>query len=128
MGVGVAVHYAGHCRVLTCLGSGDFEGAYRYASAISPAGTLGSHVPHALWVTMDMVEAAVHTNRTAEAAAHVQAMREAGIAALSPRLALLAGGSAALCAVSDDEAVRFLSADGHAQGVRQFIGGGLTQD
>jgi DNA-binding CsgD family transcriptional regulator len=55
---------------------------------------------------MDMVEAAVRTNRPAEAAAHVQAMREAGIAALSPRLALLAGGSAALCAVSDDEAVR----------------------
>jgi DNA-binding CsgD family transcriptional regulator len=105
-GVGVAAHYAGHCRVLTCLGSGDFEGAYRHASAISPAGTLGSHVPHALWVTMDMVEAAVHTNRPAEAAAHVQAMREAGIAALSPRLAQLAGGSAALCAVSDDEAVR----------------------
>lgn len=105
-GVRVAMHYADHCRVLTCLGSGDFEGAYRHASAISPAGILGSHVPHALWVTMDLVEAAVRTNRPAEAAAHVRAMREACIAALSPRLALLAGGSAALCATSDDEAVR----------------------
>jgi DNA-binding CsgD family transcriptional regulator len=105
-GVGVAVHYASHCRVLTCLGGGDFEGAYQHASGISPAGILGSHVPHALWVAMDLVEAAVRTNRPDEAAAHVRAMREAGIAALSPRLAVLAGGSAALCETSDDEAVR----------------------
>ena len=47
---------------------------------------------------MDLVEAAVRTGRQAEAAAHVAAMRDAGIAALSPRLALLSGGSAAIAA------------------------------
>lgn len=50
---------------------------------------------------MDLVEAAVHTRRTAEAEAHVRAMRKAGVAALSPRLALLVAGSAALVAPDD---------------------------
>ena len=50
---------------------------------------------------MDLVEAAVRTGRRAEAAAHVAAMRDAGLAALSPRLALLASGSAAIAAPDD---------------------------
>src|ERR1019366_146447 len=56
------------------------------------------HVPLALWAAMDLVEAAVRTGRPAEAAAHVTAAREAGIAAISPRLALLASGAEAIAA------------------------------
>lgn len=97
------VVFANHARTLAALSGGDFESAYRHACAVSPAGELASHVPHALWVTMDLVEAAVRTGRQSAAQAHVRAMQEADIAALSPRLALLAGGSAALCA--GDEAV-----------------------
>ncbi len=88
--------YALHARGLAALGRGDYEQAYRHATAISPPGTLASHVAHALWVTMDLVEAAVHTGRLAEAAAHVGAMHEADISALSSRLALLVAGSEAI--------------------------------
>ncbi|WP_432845782.1 ATP-binding protein [Amycolatopsis sp. CA-161197] len=105
-GVGAALHYARHVRTVAESGRGDFENAYQNATAISPAGTFASHVPHALWVALDVVEAAVRTDRQSAAAAHVRAMQEAGIAALSPRLSLLAAGSAALCAIDDDEAVR----------------------
>ncbi|GHH73511.1 LuxR family transcriptional regulator [Streptomyces sulfonofaciens] len=104
-GIETAVHYARHARAVGALGCGDFERAYHNATAISAAGTFASHVPHALWVAMDVVEAAIRTDRQGEAAAHVCAMRETGMAALSPRLALLAGGSAALCATEDDEAI-----------------------
>ena len=48
-----------HARSLAALGRGDFEEAYRQASQISAPGTLPSHVPHALTVLMDLVEAAV---------------------------------------------------------------------
>ena len=41
---------------------------------------------------MDLVEAAVRTGRHSEAAAHVTAIRTDDVAALSPRLALLAAG------------------------------------
>ncbi|MCX4766756.1 AAA family ATPase [Streptomyces sp. NBC_01275] len=106
-GVLGAVAFADHARVLAELGAGDYECAYRHAVAISPAGRLASHAPQALSVCMDLVEAAVHTRRAAEAEAHVQAMREAGVAALSPRLALLVAGSAALVAPDDGAVGRF---------------------
>jgi len=47
---------------------------------------------------MDLTEAALRTGRQADAAAHVAAARETGIAAISPRLALITGGSAAMVA------------------------------
>jgi DNA-binding CsgD family transcriptional regulator len=54
---------------------------------------------------MDLVEAAVRTDRHAEAAAHVAAMHRYGIARISPRIALLAGGSAGLAARHDQAAL-----------------------
>jgi DNA-binding CsgD family transcriptional regulator len=94
----MAVHRVGS---LAALGRADFEEAYREATAISPPGVLASHVPHALWTVMDLVEAAARTGRHQEAAAHVSAMREARIAEISPRLALLVNASAALAAPAD---------------------------
>ncbi|HTW41733.1 MAG TPA: LuxR family transcriptional regulator [Solirubrobacteraceae bacterium] len=90
--------YAWHAQALAALGRGDFENAYRRAAQISPPGTFTSHVYSALHVPMDLVEAAVRTGRTQEAAAHVAQMRALDIARLSTRLALLAAGSAAIAA------------------------------
>jgi len=93
----LSVHYGSlRARALAALGRGDFEQAYQFAVAISPPGKFASHIGEALFVCMDLVEAAVRTNRPAEANAHVAAMQEDGIAALSPKLALLVAGSAAL--------------------------------
>jgi DNA-binding CsgD family transcriptional regulator len=100
-GAGQAEVHARHVRLLAALGQGDFEGAYQHAAAISPPGVLASHVPLALWVAMDLVEAAVRTGRHAEAAAHVTAIRDAGIAAVSPRLELLATASHAITGPDD---------------------------
>jgi DNA-binding CsgD family transcriptional regulator len=95
--------YAAHARALAALGHGEFENAYQHAAVVSPAGELASHVPHALWLIMDLTEAAVRSGRHAEAASHVAAAREAGVEAISPRLALITGASAAI-ASPDDEA------------------------
>jgi DNA-binding CsgD family transcriptional regulator len=102
-GVGGVLYYAAHARSLTALGQGDFDEAYRQAASISPPGTFVPYNGYALWTAMDLVEAAVRANRPAEAAAHVAAMREADIAALSSRLALLANGSAAMAAARGDD-------------------------
>ncbi len=101
---GLAAHHVGS---VAALGRGDFEDAYQHATAISPAGILASHVAYALWVLLDLVEAAVRTGRRAEAAAHVAAMGEAGIRAISPRLALITAGAAAMVAPHDQAAARF---------------------
>ena len=99
--IGQADAAAHHVRSLAALGRGDFEDAYRHAAAISPAGVLAPHAGYALLVLLDLVEAAVRTGRRAEAAAHVRAMRDADIATISPRLALIAAGTAALAAPGD---------------------------
>ena len=91
----LAAHQAG---ALAALGRGDFEEAYQEAVAISPPGILASHVPYALRVPMDLVEAAVRTGRHREAAAHAAAMRQAGLGRISPRLTMLTNASAALTA------------------------------
>ncbi|MEV0904475.1 ATP-binding protein [Streptomyces hokutonensis] len=101
-GVGSYLSCASHARALAALGKGRFEDAYRHACAISRAGELASHVPPALLVVMDLVEAAVRTGRTSEATAHATAARDAGIAAISPRLALLVRASEAIAAVDHD--------------------------
>ena len=103
-GVGSYLSCASHARALAALGQGRFEDAYRHACAISRAGELASHVPPALFVVMDLVEAAVRTGRASEATAHATAADEAGVAAISPRLALLVKASSAIAA-DDQEAL-----------------------
>ncbi|MFE3261897.1 ATP-binding protein [Nocardia sp. NPDC059091] len=95
-GVAAATVFAQHPRVLATLGAGDFEAAFHHAAAVSPPGVLASHIPHCTWVMFDLVEAAVRTGRIGEARAHVEAMDAAGVAALSPRMALLVAGAEAL--------------------------------
>ncbi|MCT9082904.1 helix-turn-helix transcriptional regulator [Streptomyces fulvoviolaceus] len=94
-------HFALHMTALAALGRGDHEEAYLDASAISPSGVLASHAPLALWVPMDLVEAAVRSGRRAEALAHVAAMRQTGLPGISGRLALVTAGSAAIAAPED---------------------------
>ena len=99
--IGQAELAARHVRSVAALGRGDFTGAYQHAAAISPAGVLASHVGYALWVLLDLVEAAVRTGRRAEAAAHVQAMRDADLGAISSRLSLIVTAAAALTTSRD---------------------------
>ncbi|MFD8079809.1 response regulator transcription factor, partial [Streptomyces sp. NPDC059718] len=115
-----AAHYAHHAAGLAALGRGDFTGAYSHATAISPAGHLASHAPHALWATMDLVEAAIRTNRHHEAAAHAAAMREAGIAALSSRHALLTHACTALTTTDDHQALHLFTHALQIPGARRW--------
>ena len=104
---GIVQSFARHARGLAALGRGDCEAAYHELSSISPPGTLPSHVPLALWTVLDMVEAAVRTNRPAEAVAHGDVVRAAPVAALSPRLALVSPGAAAIASADGDDIAFF---------------------
>jgi DNA-binding CsgD family transcriptional regulator len=102
--VGAVLRLAAQVKTLAAVTGGDFEAAYQAATMITPAGELADHVPHALWLTLDLTEAAVRTGRPAEAAAHVAAVRRLGVAAISSRQALITDGAAAIAA-PDHEAV-----------------------
>ncbi|SNS25104.1 regulatory protein, luxR family [Geodermatophilus saharensis] len=100
-------HAAARARALAALAAGDVEEAYRQGTAVGPPGLLPPHLPVALEVPLDLVEAAVRTGRRAEAAAHAAALRELEVVRLRPRPALLAAGCAALAAPDDRAAACF---------------------
>jgi DNA-binding CsgD family transcriptional regulator len=102
--VGIVQMFARHARGLSALGRSNFEEAYQQLAAITPPGALPAYTAYALTIPLDLVEAAVRSGREHEAAAHVRAMRDADLAALSGHLALKTAAAAALCA-SDDDAV-----------------------
>lgn len=106
-GSGIAATFAHHVRTLAALAIGDHDVAYLNAAAISPAGVLAPFAPHALWVLFDLVDAAVGSDRPADAAAHVAVMQQANLAAISPRLALVVAGSAAIAADAPDAGILF---------------------
>lgn len=100
-GVLVASAYCSHAKALAALGRGAYEDAYQEAASISPAGTLPSLRAHALWVILDLVEAAARTGRTAEAAAHAAVVSRLRVKDLSGRLALVANAAQGLAAERD---------------------------
>ena len=96
--------FAVHSRTLNYIGQNQYEAAYREATVYNEPGTIASHIPHAMWTSFDLVEAALKTDRRAQARAHASAMRETDLPALSTRLALLTAGAGAMVA-DDDEFV-----------------------
>jgi DNA-binding CsgD family transcriptional regulator len=95
---GAAETLAHHVLAVSAIGDGDYDLAYQQACAISPAGELAPFAPQALWVLFDLVEAAVRSDRLAEAQAHVAVMDERCIADISTRLGLVVAGCRALTA------------------------------
>jgi DNA-binding CsgD family transcriptional regulator len=100
-GFGVVDRYVAQAAGLCATGRRDFDTAYRLYASISPPGTFAAHEPFALWVMMDLVEAAERSGRHAAAVAHVEAARDIGIARISPRLALLCSASEAMVTSGD---------------------------
>jgi ATP/maltotriose-dependent transcriptional regulator MalT len=101
-GAGITIQFAHHVRALVYLAGGDPDRAYHEAAAISPAGTLAPYRPHALWVLIDLVEAALRSGRVEEARAHVAVMVRERVGRLSSRLALVAAGCAAMVADGEE--------------------------
>ncbi len=95
---GAALFFARHTAALAALGAGDAERAYRDLTDVVPAGSLPDGQPGALWVTLDLVDAAVRTERMAEARAHLRAAAEARIDIISPRQRMLVKAAQALVA------------------------------
>jgi DNA-binding CsgD family transcriptional regulator/tetratricopeptide (TPR) repeat protein len=108
--VRAAEFFAYHARGLNFLAHVNYESAYQQEILLSPAGTLAPYAPQALWGCMDLVEAAVRTNRFAEATAHVAAVQEANVSALSSRLALFSAAAAAIVVQEDDRAEELFEA------------------
>jgi DNA-binding CsgD family transcriptional regulator len=108
-GIELTQAYARYARATAALAQGDYEDAYLQTSRINPPGTPSPGIP-GRWMVMDLVEAAVRTGRADQAGAHVAAAQQAGIARISPRMALITAGAAALAAPDHDAGPLFEAA------------------
>ena len=106
-GVTFMLGCANYAYVLAALARSDFQNAYHLATRISPAGQVPDRDPFAAWVVLDLVEAALRTDRPDDAAAHVHAIKEAGLSALSSRTSLLSTAAMAMTAPDDEARVLF---------------------
>ncbi|MFQ6397532.1 LuxR C-terminal-related transcriptional regulator [Nocardia sp. KC 131] len=88
--------YSSHIRCLSALGRSSFDEAYRRAAAVNSPGGFPRYTPHALWLVLDLTEAAARSGRMVEARAHAEAAVEAGVSGLSPRLLMLTKAALAL--------------------------------
>jgi DNA-binding CsgD family transcriptional regulator len=91
-GANLCRYCADHVALVAAAGRADFEAAYRHATAIPKDFCL------ALWSYFDLVEAAVHTGRLAEARAHVAAVQDLHLGDISPRHGALLLAAQALAA------------------------------
>ncbi|MFF5083939.1 LuxR C-terminal-related transcriptional regulator [Actinoplanes sp. NPDC000266] len=98
--VGFLLQFAEDIGVLSALSSGDYETAWTYASGITAPGTFPPYAQHAPRMLLDLVEAALHTGRDAQAEAHATAA--ATLRGISPRLDLLVEGARAMTAPSSE--------------------------
>ncbi|GAB2442165.1 helix-turn-helix transcriptional regulator [Nocardia tengchongensis] len=98
-------HYASHIRCVRALGNSDFADAYRHAVAINPPGVFLPHNPHAVWLVLELTEAAARSGRVQDAQAHARAAKAAGLEELSPRLAMVTIAALALAHPEDGAAL-----------------------
>jgi DNA-binding CsgD family transcriptional regulator len=92
--------FARYARAFAALGQGDYEGAYVQSVRITPRASISPGLIGA-WMLLDLVEAAVRTGHADQARARVAAAERAGTARVSPRMALVTAGAAALTAPDD---------------------------
>ncbi|BCB92000.1 helix-turn-helix transcriptional regulator [Phytohabitans suffuscus] len=114
--VGFLTEYAEAIGAAAALSEGDYETAYAYAAGITAPGGFARYSQQAVRTLLDLVEAAVHTGRHEAARAHAEAARDAGLPALSPRLALLTAGALAITAGQDEAGALYAAAVAHPAG------------
>ncbi len=104
------IHDAHHARFLAALGRGDHDDALSDPGAVPRQGAVRIGNPAVLRSSLNVVEAAVRAQQFAAATTHASALAEAGVARLSPRLALQVASAEALVAPDERAAELFQAA------------------
>jgi DNA-binding CsgD family transcriptional regulator len=100
--MGLAELAGHHAMGLSALSNRDYDEAFGHLTKVTSPGSVRPFAPHALWVTLDLVESAVQTDRLSEAQQHVDTCKKLKLSALSSRQCLLIGTAEALVSSGDD--------------------------
>ena len=96
--IGAATNFVLQIRNAAATAEGDYEESFRLLEMITPIGSLNYRMSSPAATLMDLVQAAMRTDRQQLAQQHVQAAQEAQIPRLSPYFAMLVDAAAALAA------------------------------
>jgi DNA-binding CsgD family transcriptional regulator len=111
--------YCAHLRAVVALGQGRPQVALREAQIVAPIeaaseinpmqpdGTLVNRYSHSRWILLDLVEAAVRSDRIELARGYVTEMRSANLEAVSSRLAVVVAGAEAMVEPADEAEAAF---------------------
>ncbi|WP_392896820.1 AAA family ATPase [Streptomyces sp. LN699] len=97
-------------KALCALGHGRAAEAWHHVRSLTPPGGPLPRLPWIQLTLLDFAQAAVETGHRVEAQAHLRAVREAGIAAVSPHHAFLVAAAEALAAADDTAEERYTAA------------------
>lgn len=116
-GIGWLTQLAEAIGAAAAMSEGDYEAAYRHATAITAPGTFAPYAQHAGSTILDLVEAALHTGRTEQARRHAEAARDANLPEISGRLEMVTLGILAMTTDHQSQAGDlFTQAVGHPVG------------
>jgi DNA-binding CsgD family transcriptional regulator len=104
--------YAIHIRATLHMGFGDYDAAFEALRGFTADATLVSHVPHVLWLLMDLVESAVRAGQPEVAGSLTESFDVLGLPEVSSRLALVTAACRGITAPDDDFARHFDTALG----------------
>ncbi|CAL9334692.1 hypothetical protein SUDANB105_00146 [Streptomyces sp. enrichment culture] len=113
-GITLILHRLRSMEAMCALALGDYEAAYAHACAVTPPGTLPVGVAQFHLVFLDLVEAAVHTGRHAEARRHVAAGRAARMERISAHHEFVLLSAEAMASRDTDTACAAVYACPHA--------------
>ncbi|MFJ6774114.1 LuxR C-terminal-related transcriptional regulator [Kitasatospora sp. NPDC091257] len=105
--IGFLTDIADAIGTAAALADGDHESAYLHAIGITEPGSFAAYSHQAPRTLLDLVEAALHTGRAAQARRHALAAEEAGLPDISPRLALITYGALAMTATEPAHATKW---------------------
>jgi len=118
-GLGMYLDFARRITVLVALAEADFETAYQAAVSICPPERFPPFSNQVGDGLLDLVEAAIHTGRLAEAQAHVAEVARLKIAEVSPRVEALTTAVSAMTAPDSEAGELYESALCHT-GLAEF--------
>ncbi len=100
--IGAVRAYAVHIRATLHMASGDFVSAFEAVRGFGADEGIPTHVPHALWLLLDMVESAIRVGHRELATTLTNTAIELRLPGVSTRLALVTAACRGLTADEDD--------------------------
>ncbi|OJV81232.1 MAG: hypothetical protein BGO37_17440 [Cellulomonas sp. 73-92] len=100
-GLGLLLQHVEAAGLIACITDGRYETAWTYANGLASPGAFTPYAHESYRSVLDFVDAALATGRADDARRHALAAQERGVAAVSPRMSMVATAALAMTDATD---------------------------